>query len=204
MDIDKTFSLSFPSCVLASGSIHLGLLAFLSLGLATKSTPILDRTEISFIEVGAPVKMRTPTAPRVVRPPAAVVVKSSPSTEIQPRPAEAEEAPTADQSIQAEVGSTEFQVGVSSYEAEVATMLNSRKRYPEAARRLRQQGRVKMTFEVDRSGTVLSVTLVEPSTHTLLNEAAQKLVNEIKSFKAFPDNIKAQVWKFTVPIEYKM
>lgn len=179
--------------LVASGSVHLGLLALLAAGFSLKN-PAVSVTEIAFIERAAPKS----TAPVT----AAVPVKTAPvakPVEVSPELPVSETPETV-----SDVAAMESSAGIRSYEAEVAGILNARKHYPEAARRLRQQGRVKMAFEIDRNGRVLSVAMIEGSPYSILNEAAQKLVQEIKNFKAFPDGIQAQVWKFTVPIEYKM
>lgn len=58
--------------------------------------------------------------------------------------------------------------------------------YPDAARMLRQWGRVSAEFSVNRWGEMESFTLTQTSRHKLLNEAVEAAVRESAPFKPFP------------------
>lgn len=90
------------------------------------------------------------------------------------------------------------------YIAELLQVLNKKRRYPEMARRLRQQGRVLLRFEVLRNGQVLEARVVEESAYESLNRSAQSMIREMQELKPFPDEIKKNRWSFVIPVEFKM
>ncbi len=93
---------------------------------------------------------------------------------------------------------------LSEYERELLRRLHIQKRYPEIARRLRQQGRVQVIFELERSGRVMRAEIVEPTIHSALNQAAKGLIESVGEFKPFPKEIKETRWVFRIPIEYRL
>jgi TonB family protein len=93
---------------------------------------------------------------------------------------------------------------VERYLAEVADLLNSKKRYPNSAKRLGQQGRVIVQLQIARDGHVTDKKIVTPAPFESLNSAAQSLIDEIEGLRPFPREIDASTWKVTVPIEYRL
>jgi len=96
------------------------------------------------------------------------------------------------------------QDAVARYAEQLAALLNSKKRFPDMARRLGQQGRVVVQFKLARDGRVLSAEILTPAPFESLNTAARSLIDEIKGLKPFHDEVRALTWTFTVPIEYRM
>ncbi len=90
------------------------------------------------------------------------------------------------------------------YIAEVIRHLNSQKRYPEIARKLRQQGRVILEFRLSKDGSVLEAKIKEPSTYQLLNESAESIVKNLKNLRPFPEEVQRTTWLFTVPVDYQL
>lgn len=191
--MQRRFS-SLQYTILASGLVHLGLFAFLIYSPVAPS-PALDLTQIEYIESVEPV--RTQSVTRIPSRP-----KSSATASVGQQKPSDQNANTEESDSQESSGPV--QAVRLSYEAEVARLLNARKRYPEMARRLRQQGRVGVRFKVQRDGQLLAFELIEPSVHSSLNEAARRLIQDIGNFKPFPAQIKAITWVMTVPIEYKL
>lgn len=189
-----------------SGSVHLGLIAIL----AWPSSAVirtLNTVEVSFLEPKAQVaavQPHTPAPRHTVIP----VQKPQPKAESAPQESESasEEAESETQPAASAVsGSTGTPAPVqNAYAALVAREINRRKVYPPVALRLRQQGRVKVQFRVERSGTVVEAELLEESPHEQLNRAAKRLIEDIHQFQPFPDDVKESSWVFTVPIEYTM
>lgn len=75
--------------------------------------------------------------------------------------------------------------------------------YPEEARRRRLEGRLVMTVAVRRDGTVEDVTLVQPSGHPVLDQAAIRIVRLAEPYPPLPrtqDNIDilhiTRTWQF--------
>ncbi len=199
--------------VIASGLVHLSLIAFFVLGpkfqLQTEQRQIL---EVSFLTPKAApgAEVQSPPPVRVRRPiaPAQPVLQEAPSPQQSAAKSPAETAPdvlnpsvTAITTASADAASVEV---LNAYEMEVASRLNALKRYPDAAKRMRQQGRVMVRFKLDRDGHVLVREIVEPSPHATLNEAARSLLSQIQEFKPFPAQSTVTSWVFTVPIEYRL
>lgn len=90
------------------------------------------------------------------------------------------------------------------YISKIAWTLNQKKEYPDLARRMRQQGKLKVRFILERDGRILNAEVIEQSKYENLNQAAKKLLTEIKSFEPFPQGVTDQQWAVTVPIEYIM
>lgn len=160
-----------------------------------------DITEVTFL---VPKAAKIPAAP--VRQPAAPAVLTQPQTVALAPSSEKVQAPdTAANAAPAAPAAEAAQVEVlSAYELEVASRLNALKRYPDAAKRMRQQGRVMVRFKLGRDGHVLAREIVEASPHATLNEAARSLLSQIQEFKPFPAQTTVTSWVFTVPIEYRL
>ena len=82
------------------------------------------------------------------------------------------------------------------YIAELRAFLDKKKKYPALAKKMGQTGLVKIKFEIDRQGRVLSTEIAEASEFESLNKSAKSLIDQVQSFKPFP--------QFIVPIEYKL
>jgi protein TonB len=199
---------------MASVLLHGGLIALLAIGPTYFMTqgPI----EISFVSRnpnGKPAAQGSDNDRPIIKisPPTKRALTSVPSTKLQ-QPAATQSSSPADSlntSTEAITDASQAASGnggeiVNTYAAEVARLLNAQKTYPEVARRMRQQGRVRLQFTLNRDGTVLAVAVLENSPHEILNEAARSLIERIHQFKPFPDDVKAAKMVFTVPLEYTM
>ncbi|MBX3021351.1 MAG: energy transducer TonB [Bdellovibrionales bacterium] len=189
-------------CLALSGSVHLGLILLLAWG-GVKAYQVLQQVEVSYV-AGA-TKSRSHSGPTVIKTPA--IVKAA--AENSPAPSEttttqSEVTPLVTADVNGGGLSAEMLKAYEIYALEVASTLNRRKVYPEVSRRLRQQGRVKVRFRVERSGRVMEAEVIESSDFPQLNMAARRLIEEIRSFRPFPEDVKETTWLFTVPIEYTM
>ncbi len=88
------------------------------------------------------------------------------------------------------------------YKFELRQYLDSRKVYPEAARRLSQTGTVTVQFTVNGDGEILEVNMEKPSSSEILNRSALDLVKRAARFKPLPQEAGAQQLKLSFPIEY--
>lgn len=86
------------------------------------------------------------------------------------------------------------------YKYELRLFLESRKVYPETAKRLRQTGRVMVAFKVNSDGALSDVAIEAPAGSELLNRAALDLVKGAPRFKPLPDQMNEM--KVSLPIEY--
>lgn len=90
------------------------------------------------------------------------------------------------------------------YLSEVRRLLESKKNYPMAARRLGHHGRVIVRFVVGRDGQIREAKIVEASRSDILNRAARSLIENLGGLKPFPLEIRLAEWAVVVPIEYQM
>ena len=99
------------------------------------------------------------------------------------------------------VGATE---GKNRYLAELREWIESRKEYPEVARRLGQTGRVTIAFRVKKDGAISHVQIKSACPFQRLNEAAVALMNELQRFRPFPPEIQVAELEIEQPILYEL
>jgi len=89
------------------------------------------------------------------------------------------------------------------WQRELAAWMAAHKTYPELARRRGQQGSVELRFTADRSGRVLSVSLVRSAGSDLLDSAAEAMVRNA-TLPPFPPTMTQQTVTVTVTIRYSL
>lgn len=82
--------------------------------------------------------------------------------------------------------------------------IERRKPYPKMAKRLRQTGEVILRFEISRDGKIKNVIVDEPSRYRSLNEAAQKLISNLKGSYPLPSTIQANAISIRLPVNYSL
>ncbi len=198
--IPRSFNVRYS--LLASGSVHLGLLALvsgLSLGLKTDIQPVA----IEFIEAHqhsvdsvTQNQIRKIQTQKIQK---SLAIVESPVVSLQ-KPIEDSPALAASFAASAEDIASAKDV----YISKLSRALNARKHYPEISLKMRQQGRLKVRFLLERDGRILSAELIEMSNFLPLNEAAKNLISEIKKFDPIPMEVAEKQLAVTVPIEYLM
>jgi protein TonB len=168
--------------VILSGLVHLGLILLL-LASAQSSTSTSDLEIVEFVLYDASQELEQEVRVAQVRIPKQRILQSEQKEE---------SVKSKDESKTEELGSAFEEIAQAAsegspsntkqarlaenaqelYIAEVIRHLNSQKRYPEIARKLRQQGRVILEFRLSKDGSVLEAKIKEPSTYQLLNESA--------------------------------
>jgi TonB family protein len=76
--------------------------------------------------------------------------------------------------------------------------------YPAPSRAFREQGTVKIRITLNRSGSVIKIELMEESPYKRLNDAAMKAATRAAPFGPFPDEVKFETWKITLPIRFTL
>lgn len=198
-------STSFFYPLLISISLHLGLLVFAMSGKYPKAK-LNDTIEIRLHESG----MATISSPRLVQ------KSKDPAATVSPTAVKGESTPLAEKtkSEESENGqdlSSSFsggqsgraQTAMEQYAQDLLSLIHQRKFFPRSAKKMGHKGRVLVQFRVARSGEILDSSLLEKSPHNTLNDAAQKLVQELPRLKPFPLEITANSLRFDIPIEYK-
>lgn len=77
-------------------------------------------------------------------------------------------------------------------------------RYPSAAIELKQEGSVRLSVTIDRSGNVLDIADVQLSQYKLLNVAAFEAINNASPLPKVPSDVTGRTFTFTIPISFKM
>ena len=90
------------------------------------------------------------------------------------------------------------------YYAELAAWLERHKRYPSQARKMRQEGIVRVRFVIDRSGKVLSHRIETSSGHTALDRAASELLRRSSPMPPIPASMNRSRLEIVVPIAYRL
>jgi protein TonB len=86
----------------------------------------------------------------------------------------------------------------------LARALQKFKRYPEQARRLRQEGRVKVRFTIDRRGRVISQQIVVSSGHALLDREVEAMLRRASPLPAIPASLSKSRLTLTLPIVFNL
>ncbi len=94
--------------------------------------------------------------------------------------------------------------GSANYYGKLASWLNRHKRYPSRARRLRQEGTVKVLFTIDRRGRLLSHRIVASSGHALLDQEVKAMLKRASPLPAFPAGMSQSKLTLTVPIRFNL
>lgn len=109
-----------------------------------------------------------------------------------------------DAGTEADRGSGAGGKGIANYQGRLAAWLNRHKRYPDRARRLRQEGTVRVSFTIDRNGRLLSQRLVGGSGHPLLDQEVQAMLKRANPMPAFPAGMNQSQLTVTVPIHFSL
>lgn len=194
MTLSLSRPLSFP--LLFSGSVHLGLLILL----LVQAAPAPEKfTYIELVEVPVVKGVEAIAIQTKVSNPPVPVVKDTVINEVLDAPEEMiEPASASSNTLAQELSAEEL------YKSQIAQELNSRKSYPPIAKRLKQQGRVIVQFNVTREGKILEAKVVQASPFKTLNQSARELVEGLKGLNPFPNEIKKTTWLFQVPVDYQM
>ncbi len=94
--------------------------------------------------------------------------------------------------------------GVANYQGRLVAWLNRHKRYPDRARRLRQEGTVKVSFTIDQRGRLLSHRIVGGSGHPLLDQEVAAMLKRASPMPAFPPGMSQTQLTVTVPISFDL
>ena len=79
-----------------------------------------------------------------------------------------------------------------------------RKDYPATARRLKQEGTVRVQFTVSKNGAISGATVAKPCPYSSLNESALAAVQAVTKFDPIPAVLGKNEWKMEIPIKYNL
>lgn len=90
------------------------------------------------------------------------------------------------------------------YLAKVRRVIEQHKKYPRAAKRMRQQGIAYVKFTINMDGTIRHISLAKKCRHAKLNRAALDILKKIGAFAPIPKELGERYLSLTVPIKYKI
>jgi TonB family protein len=91
------------------------------------------------------------------------------------------------------------------YEDYLLERIHKAKFYPMEARRMEQEGVVRVKFVLSKEGALISeVNVISPCRYPVLNDAAQKIVYAAAPFPEFPPEMREQERIFTLDINFNL
>ncbi len=93
---------------------------------------------------------------------------------------------------------------INRYAAQLAAALRNRLRYPDAARRQGVSGVATIRFTMQRSGRIISASLVRGTGNDVLDEAALATAAPGTALPSAPDALPQQQLTFTVPLRFNI
>ncbi len=91
-----------------------------------------------------------------------------------------------------------------SYFARIRSAIDSRKRYPFAARRLGATGNVRISFSISPDGTFQSISVRGSSGHSTLDQAALAIVQSVSGSVARPAALGSTPLRMSVVVHYEL
>ena len=77
-------------------------------------------------------------------------------------------------------------LGLREYTEKIRNLINANKEYPPVARQRGWEGRIKVRFMINSSGTVMKTEISSPCGYQVLNRAAEGLIRDRSPFPPFP------------------
>jgi len=90
------------------------------------------------------------------------------------------------------------------YLLKVKRKIEQNKIYPKRAKRLRQEGKVRVSFLITKNGNIRNIKIVGKSSYKRLNNASLELLKKIARFEAIPKELGKNTWTIEVPINYSI
>ncbi|WP_320036043.1 energy transducer TonB [Halarcobacter sp.] len=90
------------------------------------------------------------------------------------------------------------------YLSKLRDLIEKNKTYPKRAKRLKQEGKVLISFEILKDGTIKKINLKDPSRFKRLNNAALDLLKKINRFQPIPKELEKSSWIIDIPISYSI
>lgn len=190
--------------VLASACLHAGVALLLLARIQTAESVVPIGIEMIYM---GEAKRTTTAAPALNEKAFRDSTKSKPAKTNEVRPsAEAAVTSAASQSagVSGPAGKHDGAIvtAIERYKYELRLFLESRKIYPETAKRLRQTGKVVVHFKVSNDGRLSDISLEQASPSAILNRAAMDLVTGASQFKPLPSDADLTELQLSLPIEY--
>jgi len=90
------------------------------------------------------------------------------------------------------------------YLLKLKRLIEKNKTYPNSAKRLRQMGKVYLSFTILKNGKISNVQITKNSNFKKLNKAALEIMAKIQKFEPIPNELNKSTWNITVPVVYQI
>lgn len=91
---------------------------------------------------------------------------------------------------------------IQNYMMQLRQEINKNKSYPVISRKLKEEGKVIISFRVQKNGLFENIKLKSSCNIKRLDEAALRALYETKAYKAFDKDINKEYMDFDVPLEF--
>ncbi len=98
----------------------------------------------------------------------------------------------------------EIQKALSDYRALLYALIEKNKEYPSVGRRLGHEGKVTVSFNLARSGNLISARIDESSGYSELDDSALSAVKKASPFPPFPELVSGESRSFSVRIVFEL
>ena len=90
------------------------------------------------------------------------------------------------------------------YLSKLQRLIEKNKRYPKSAKRLKQMGKVYLSFTIGKNGEIRNVKISKNIKYKRLNKATMEIMSNIKKFDPIPKELNKSSWDITVPVVYQI
>lgn len=90
------------------------------------------------------------------------------------------------------------------YLQKIRMVIEENKIYPKRAKRLKQEGKVLVSFVISKNGSIQDINLINESRFKRLNKAALELLEKISRFEPIPEELDKENWAIELPINYSI
>lgn len=99
--------------------------------------------------------------------------------------------------------SAEATAEIMDWQKDVVLRIGKARKYPSDARKQKITGTVRVRFTIDRYGNVLSQEVAESSVHTVLDNAALKVLADVGKLPTPPHHLQGDSFTLMVPLNYQ-
>ena len=93
---------------------------------------------------------------------------------------------------------------IDSYASKLRNEINKNKAYPTISKKLKEEGRVILSFRVLKSGQFTNIKILVSSNKERLDKAALNALYDTKEYESFDKSINKEFLDFELPLEFKL
>lgn len=93
---------------------------------------------------------------------------------------------------------------IDNYASKLRKEINKNKNYPTISKKLKEEGRVLLSFRVLKSGQFTNIKILASSAKERLDKAALNALYDTKEYEAFDNSINKEFLDFELPLEFKL